>query len=154
MLKLAYALGAQHACERLGLKTAALPVGISSSSSGRTSATPTKSPFWGLGGQTPQGFTAQDPASIQAGAQPGGPPQLDAAPKATPPTQPAPSPGAATPLANPPVKLPGATGITAPLEAKAVPGAGGSPAAAPKSTSTRTGTDVADVAARTGGSPF
>jgi hypothetical protein len=154
MLKLAYALGVQHACERLGLKIAALSTGISSTASkGRTSATPSVAPFWGLG-KPPEGFTGQDPASAQAGAQPGGPPQLDAAPKATPPTQPAPSPGAATPLANPTVKLPGATGITAPLEAKAVPGAGGSPAAAPKSTATRTGTDVTDVAARTGGSPI
>jgi hypothetical protein len=154
MLKLAYALGAQRACECLGLKVAALTPGIAQAAKGRTSATPSKAPFWGLGGNVPQGFTGQDPASIQAGAQPGGPPQLDAAPKATPPTQPAPSPGAATPLANPTVKLPGATGITAPLEAKAVPGAGGSPAAAPKSTATRTGTDVSDVAARTGSSPF
>lgn len=153
MLKLAYALGAQHACETLGLKTAALPAGISTASAGRTSSTPTKAPLWGLGGQMPQGFTNRDPASIQAGAQPGGPQQLDAAPKATPPTKPAPSPGAVAPATNPPIAQPGATGITAPLENKAIPGAGGG-AATPKSPAARTGTNVADTAARTGGSPF
>lgn len=148
MMKLAYALGAQHACEALGIKVAKTPASMGIGLG--------RQPTWGLGGKTPGGFTQapQGPASSQAGAQPGGPPQLDAAPKATPPTQPAPSPGAVAPAVNPTIKQPGATGITAPLEAKAIPGAGGSPAAAPKSTATRTGTDVADVAARTGGKPF
>jgi len=124
MLKLAYTLGVWHACRTVGLKTAALSAGISSASSGRTSATPGTAPYWGLGGPTPQGFTSQDPASIQAGAQPSGPAQLDAAPKATPATRPGPSPVTNTPAPNPAIQLPGASGITPAVEPRDIPAAG------------------------------
>jgi hypothetical protein len=128
MEKLAYALGVKHACETLGLKVAA-PVGSNIStgpsvSGGRTSATPGKQPFWGLGGKAPEGFTTRDPASIQAGAAPGGPPQLQGAPVATPATRPGPSPVTGAPAPNPGVTAPSASGITGPIESKQMPAAG------------------------------
>lgn len=134
MEKLAYILGAQRACEQLGLKIAAPSGGSNissgpssssfSSSSGRTSATPGSQPFWGLGGQTPSGFTNRDPASIQAGASPGGPPQLQGAPTAAVATRPGPSPVTGTPAANPGVQAPSASGITGPIESAGMPAAG------------------------------
>lgn len=127
MQKLAYIIGVQRACEQLGLKTAApsnISTGPTMSSTSRTSATPGQQPFWGLGGQTPQGFTNKDPASIQAGAAPGGPPQLQAAPVATPATRPGPSPMTGAPVPNPGIQAPSASGITGPIESKAMPSAG------------------------------
>lgn len=153
MLKLAYAIGVRRACETLGLKTAA-PAGISTSSIRTSISSNKKAPTWGLGGKTPQGFNSQDPASIQAGAQPGGPPQLAGAPLATPPTRGSATPGSPVPMNNPGIQQPGATGITAPLEAKAIPGAGGGASVTPNPTRGGSGTDVAATAARTGGSPF
>lgn len=120
-VKYAYALGVQHALDTLISKTAAAPA-ISPPSFGSTRMS--KTPTWGLGGKTPQGFNSQDPASIQAGAQPGGPPQLAGAPLAATPTRGASTPGFVVPSGNPGISQPGATGITAPLEAKAIPGAG------------------------------
>lgn len=129
MEKLAYSWGVKYACELLGLKVAA-PSNIStgpstsSMSSGRTSATPGQAPSWGLGGRTPQGFTNRDPASIQAGAAPGGPPQLQGAPTATPATRPGPSPMTGAPAPNPGVQAPSASGITGAIESTQMPTAG------------------------------
>lgn len=148
MLKIAYILGVQHALQKL-----AAPAGIATSSIRTSIPSSRKAPTWGLGGKTPQGFTTQDPASAQAGAQPGGPPQLAGVPLATPPTRGSATPGSPTPMPNPGIQQPGATGITAPLEAKAIPGTGGS-SMAPKPSRGGGGTDVAATAARTGGSPF
>jgi hypothetical protein len=97
---------------------------MSSVSSGRTSATPGRQPSWGLGGPTPQGFTSHNPASIQAGASPGGPPQLQGAPMATPATRPGPSPVTGAPVPNPQVQAPSASGITGPIESASMPAAG------------------------------
>lgn len=114
-----YELGVKVACEDLGLKTAA-PVGPKT----MIGANRSKQPYWGLGGKTPQGFTDKDPASIQSGAAPGGPPTLKAAPTATPATRPAPSPLAANPAPPPTPGAPSASGITGPIESKAMPSAG------------------------------
>ena len=124
MEKLAYILGVKRACTHLGLKLAA-PSNISTGPSlGRTSATPGKQPFWGLGGKAPQGFTNRDPASIQSGAAPGGPPQLKAAPTATPATRPGTSPVTGAPAPNPTITTPAASGITGAIESKGMPSAG------------------------------
>jgi len=126
MEKLAYTMGAQHACEVLGLKTAAPVSGIYSGPSmmGRNSSTQSKPFGWGLGGKPPEGFTNRDPASIQSGAAPGGPPQLNAAPIATPATQPGPSPMTGSPIPNAPITAPSASGITGAIESKNMPSAG------------------------------
>jgi len=156
MNKTAYALGVQCACEQLGIKTAAGAPGALQSSP----ATPKtmvgmnrgKQPTWGLRGNAPGGFQAQT-------ATPGPPPGVQGVPLATPASRGGPSPAAPMPAQAPPIGSPNASGITNPSPSNDItapmkaPGAG-TRSAAPKATTSGGGSDVADIAARTSGSPF
>jgi hypothetical protein len=151
MNKLAYALGSQEALRTLKIAAPNTMIGM----------TRGQSPTWGLGGQTPGGFaTGQRPiASTQAGATPGGPPQLQGAPTATPPTRGGPSPSTVAPMPNPVMKGPGASGITPPLQAADAPGSqpSGIPSSNPgKMPGTKLDAkgDVGSVIGATGGKPF
>lgn len=111
----AYTLGQQQAYAQLGIKMAATPSipGTTTTSVSKAPAAPTRPAP--LGQQS--SFLNSDPASIQAGAAPGGAPQLNAAPVAAPATRPGPSPMTGAPAPNPPVQPPWASGITGPIEA-------------------------------------
>lgn len=124
MDKRAYALGIQQACAQLGIKVAAAPSipGTTTTSVSKAPAAPASPAPPSPTGQN--GFMSRDPASIQAGAAPGGAPQLRAAPVATPATRPGPSPSLGAPAPNPPVGPPSASGITGPIESKGMPAAG------------------------------
>ena len=108
-----YRAGEHAALHQLGLKVAT--AGTSMAPAFRTPVShPTKL----------RGFTNSDPASIQAGASPGGPPQLQGAPLATPATRPGPSPMVGAPAPNPQVQAPAVSGITGAIESKNMPSAG------------------------------
>ena len=151
MNKLAYALGVQCACEQLGFKTAAPLSGATQTSKTMVAQNSGKQPTWGLSGQAPTGFQAQT-------ATPGPPPGVLAAPLATPASRGGPSPSSVMPAQAPPIGSPNASGITNPSPSNDItapmkaPGAGTS-AAAPKATG-NVGSDVANIAAQTSGSPY